>query len=114
MDRPRLAPNLIRFCIVSNRLRTSIHVALTARRELHSRSIPCLEKPQGTDKERNKQREPQDRAHSSKDKQKGDHDTHNESHGSEPATWFYVEADAETAVARHPVSYTHLTLPTKA
>jgi len=54
----RLAANLIRFCLVSDWLRTGIHVALTARRELYSRSIPVLKEPQRPDKKRDEQGQP--------------------------------------------------------
>lgn len=59
VDRLRLPANLIRFCPVSDLLRTGIHVALTARRELYSRSIPVLEEPQSPDEERDEEEQPE-------------------------------------------------------
>jgi hypothetical protein len=82
MDRLRLPANLIRFCFVSDRLRTGIHVALTARRELYSRSIPCLEEPQGAHVKGHKQGQPEHRAHSIENKQERNDDACGKSHDS--------------------------------
>jgi hypothetical protein len=69
-----LSANLIHFWLVSDWLRAGIQVALTARRELHSRSVSSLEEPQRPKEKRNKEGEPENRAHSIKNKEKGDDD----------------------------------------
>jgi hypothetical protein len=69
-----LSANLIRFCPVSDWLGACIHVALTARRELHSRSVSSLEESKSAYKKRDKQDQPERTAHSIKNKQEGDDD----------------------------------------
>ncbi len=63
VDRLRLSAKPRNFQSVGNRLLTSIEVALTARRELHSSSIPRLEISQGAEKEWNENRQPPHRLH---------------------------------------------------
>jgi hypothetical protein len=79
---PRLPPNLSSFCRISNVFWPRIQVALTARREPHSRSISRLEKSQRPDEERKEQREPEQRPDSGKYKQKRNHDAHDDSRDS--------------------------------
>jgi hypothetical protein len=94
-----LPPNLIRFCLVSDLLWSGIHIALTARCELDSRSVACLEEAQRADEQREKQRQSEDRAHSVKNKQEGDGDARGEGR--------YSKHQALAALARPNVGNAH-------
>src|SRR6266850_1306766 len=57
IHRPRLTAYLRKLTRIGNYLRSCIHVALTARRELHSGSVACLEIPQSRGEQGNKERQ---------------------------------------------------------
>lgn len=53
-----LALNLLKLCCVGNRLRATVHVALTARCEPHSRFVARLEDAECSDIEHEEKRKP--------------------------------------------------------
>jgi hypothetical protein len=76
IDRPRLTQKVLRFSRVRNRLLTCVHVAQTARRKPHSRSITCLEEAETGNEEREKERKAPDWADAGNDAENGDHDAY--------------------------------------
>ncbi len=58
IHRPRLTAHLRELTRIGDQLGSCVHVALTARRELHSGSVAVLEIPQRRREEWNKERQP--------------------------------------------------------